>query len=108
MKNIVVLLFVLSSFSGIAQDFEYQFLFEGIGDNREYFNPYAYPQTILGTRGAVEIGVEKDGHRIRGGLSHLYEFGSSLDSNPLKLTLYYQFANQNTEFIFETLKYNSG
>lgn len=100
MKNLLVLLFVLTSFSGIAQDLEYRFLFEGIGDNREYFNPVAYPHTILGTRAAAEIGVEKNGHRLRGGLNYLYEFGSKLDFNPIKLTLYYQFANQNTEFLF--------
>lgn len=100
MKNLFVILLVLASLSGIAQKFEYQFLFEGIGDNREYFNPIAYPQTILGTRAAAEIGVEKDGHRIRGGLSQFYEFGSNIEFNPIKLTLYYQFENQNTEFLF--------
>ena len=100
MKKLLILTFILISFLGKAQNFEYQILFEGIGDNREYSPEYAMPQTILGSRGAFEIGVETDGHRVRGGLSYLYEFGSSIDFNQPKLTLYYQFDNDKTNFAF--------
>jgi hypothetical protein len=74
MKKTFVLLLVLAALAGKSQNFECRILFEGIGDNREYANSgKALSQTILGSRGAFEIGVEKDGHRIRGGLSHLSE-----------------------------------
>jgi len=100
MKKLLVVLFALISFLGKSQNFEYQVLFEGIGDNREYFNDLAYPQTILGTRAAFETGVKFDNHRIRGGLSYLFEFGSDIDAQKPKLTLYYQFKNENKEFLF--------
>lgn len=93
-------LLVFLSFLGFSQNFEYQILFEGIGDNREFFNPLAYPQTILGSRGAFEAGIEMDNHRIRGGLSHLFEFGSDIDFHQPKLTLYYQFEDQGKTFFF--------
>ncbi|MEN8117042.1 MAG: hypothetical protein ABFS16_08695 [Bacteroidota bacterium] len=99
-KTILFLLVIAASFLVKSQDFEYQVLFEGIGDNREYFNPIAYPQTILGTRGAFELGVTFDNHKLRGGLSQLFEFGSDIDFQKPKLTLYYQFTNQQKEFVF--------
>jgi len=100
MKRLFTLIFILASFSAISQEFEYQVLFEGIGDNREYFNPIAYPQTILGSRGAFEVGVNVDNHKIRGGLSHLLEFGSDLDAQKPKLTLYYQYSDDKKDFLF--------
>lgn len=100
MKKILVILPVLITFWANSQNFEYQVLFEGIGDNREYFNHIAYPQTILGARGAFEIGVKFENHRLRGGLSQLQEFGSDIDAQKPKLTLYYQFKNEQNEFLF--------
>jgi hypothetical protein len=100
MKRVIILFLLFSTFITKAQDFEYQVLFEGIGDNREYFSQVAMPQTILGTRGAFEIGVEMDGHRLRGGLSELFEFGSDINFHQPKLTMYYQFKNEQTEFLF--------
>ncbi len=100
MKKLLILSFIFASFLAQAQNFEYKVLFEGIGDNREFFSNKALPQTILGTRGTFEIGVDMDGHRLRGGLSHLFEFGSDIDDQKPKLTLYYQFNNEQTEFIF--------
>jgi hypothetical protein len=100
MKKLFVILLVLITFLGKSQKFEYQVLFEGIGDNREYFNEIAYPQTILGARGAFEVGVNFDNHRLRGGLSQLLEFGSDFDAQKPKLTLYYQFKDEQNEFLF--------
>lgn len=100
MKKLLPLLFLFCTILLNAQNFEYQVLFHGIGDNREYFNPLALPQTIIGTRGAFEIGVETNGHRLRGGLSELFEFGSDIDQQKPKLTLYYQFQSERKEFIF--------
>ncbi len=100
MRKIFFIAFILISFLAKSQNFEYKVLFEGIGDNREYFSMVAMPQTILGARGAFELGVEMDGHRLRGGLSYLYEFGAEIDYNPPKLTMYYQFESEKTEFLF--------
>ncbi len=100
MKKLIFVLITFVALAGNSQNFEYQVLFEGIGDNREYFNDSGYPQTILGARGAFETGVKFDNHRLRGGLSFLQEFGSDIDSQKPKLTLYYQFKNENNEFVF--------
>lgn len=101
MKKLLCIIFGVIPFLGIAQNFECQVLFEGIGDNREFSNSNkAMSQSILGSRGAFEIGLEKDGHRIRSGLSHLLEFGSDLDFHKPKLTLYYQFSDAKKDFLF--------
>jgi hypothetical protein len=100
MKSALFILFLLSSVIVNAQDFEYKVLFEGIGDNREFEAPYATPQTIMGARGAFELGVNIDNHRIRGGISHLLEFGSDMDAQKPKLTLYYQYLDEDKEFLF--------
>ena len=100
MKQVLVIIFICSTFISRAQEFKYQILFEGIGDNREFTQPYAYPQTIMGSRGAFEVGIDIDNHQLRGGLSHLLEFGSDLDAQKPKLTLYYQFQDDDKEFAF--------
>lgn len=100
MKRTLFIILLFSSFIARSQDFKYQVLFEGIGDNREFTNTYAMPQTILGARGAFELGVNIDDHKIRGGISHLLEFGSEIDDQKPKLTLYYQYTDTEKEFMF--------
>ncbi|WP_167619227.1 hypothetical protein [Maribellus sediminis] len=100
MKKGLIIIFLLTGLFTSAQDFEYQVLFEGIGDNREFTREYSMPQTILGTRGAFELGVAIDNHRLRGGLSHLFEFGSDVDARKPNLTLYYQYLDEEKEFLF--------
>ncbi len=100
MKNILLLLLCLVSMNTMAQKLEYSATFEGIGDNREYFSRKAKSQTILGARGAFEIGTSIDEHKIRGGLSELYEFGSEIDFHQPKLILYYQLDKEKTNFYF--------
>lgn len=106
MKKLVFILFLFASFFGKSQTFEYQVLFHGIGDNREYFNNYGYPQTILGARSAFEMGVKSDNHRVRGGLSHFNEFGSDMVSQLPLITLYYQFKSNRKEFLFGSFPRN--
>jgi hypothetical protein len=100
MKKLLYVLCALMSMNAVAQDFEYQVLFEGIGDNREYFSGKANSQTILGTRGAFEVGLNMDSHRIRAGLSHMHEFGSEINYHMPKLTLYYNYSDEQKEFLF--------
>ncbi len=100
MKKLLYLLFSLMPVCISAQNFEYRVMFEGIGDNREFFSGKAMSQTILGSRGAFEVGLAIDNHRIGTGLSHLLEFGSELDYHMPKLTLYYNFSDEQKEFLF--------
>lgn len=100
MKKALFLFLVFLSVCANAQEFKYQILFEGIGDNREFTHQYAMPQTILGSRGAFELGVSIDNHHLRGGLSQLLEFGSDIDAQKPKLTLYYQYFDTQKEFVF--------
>ena len=83
-----------------AQNFDSLINFEGIGDNREFFSGQAMSQTILGSRGAFEIGLEIDNHKIRTGLNHMLEFGSDIDYHKPKLTLYYQYSDKIKQFKF--------
>ena len=108
MKKLLYFLLVMIPIFGISQNFEYQVLFEGIGDNREYFSGKAHSQTILGSRGAFEVGFETDNHRIRGGLSHLLEFGSDLNYHVPKLTLYYEYSNEKKDFLFGSFPRRAG
>ena len=100
MKNYLFIALIFISTLSTAQKFEYSTIFEGIGDNREYFSEKAKPQTILGARGAFEIGTSIDGHKLRAGISELYEFGSHIDFHKPKLILYYQNKKEKTNFLF--------
>jgi hypothetical protein len=99
-KIIFYFLFVVLPVWGTAQNFQYSVLFEGIGDNREFFSGKAKSQTILGSRGGVEAGISHGHHYMRGGLSQLLEFGSDIDYHTPRLTLYYLFSNEKKDFLF--------
>jgi hypothetical protein len=102
-KLILKLLICAFSFfplAGVTQNFGYQVLFEGIGDNREFFSGKANSQTILGSRGAFELGLSHGQHKIMGGLSQLHEFGSDIDYHKPRLTLYYEFSDDKKDFLF--------
>lgn len=102
MRLIITSLFVLVVAAATAQQLEYQVQFHGIGDNREFAqSKKAYSQTILGERTSVEIGTTLDEkHRLRIGLSHLFEFGSALDERKPNLTAYYRYADEKNTFYF--------
>jgi hypothetical protein len=96
-------LFIWLVFMALAarpQKPEFRILFEGIGDNREFSGGKSLSQTILGTRGAFEAGTTIDGHRLRAGLSRLFEFGSPPDYHKAELILYYQFEDKAKTFHF--------
>ena len=100
MQRLITCFLILLPLAGISQDIEYQISFEGIGDNREFFNELAMPQTILGSRGAFEAGINLENHRIRAGLNQLLEFGSDIDFHKPNLTLYYQYSDPGKIFKF--------
>lgn len=100
--RLTIILMLLVSMHSLAQKLEYSVLMHGIGDNREFGKSMkAKSQTILGERVSFEIGTTIDEqHQFRAGLSHLFEFGSDLDFNKPKLTAYYHFLDEKTEFYF--------
>lgn len=99
-KLFLSIVFATFSLTALPQKPEFRVLFEGIGDNREFSSGKSLSQTILGTRGAFEIGLNADGHRLRAGLSHLFEFGSVVDSYKPNIILYYQFEDKVKSFHF--------
>ncbi len=100
MKKAFLLLFCLVSLAAWSQKPEFSLLFEGIGDNREFSSKRNISQTILGARGAFELGTNIDQHRFRFGISHLFEFGSTIDGQKPLLILYYHLEKPNTSFHF--------
>lgn len=94
-------IFFISSITLKAQKLEYDFTFQGIGDNREYKPEYGFSQTIIGERTSFELGTTiEDIHQIRIGLSHFYEFGAPANYNKPQITAYYRFKEKNTQFYF--------
>lgn len=100
MRKLFNILLIFLPLFGAAQQFEYQVMFEGIGDNREYASEKAMSQTILGSRGAFEVGIKTDNNRIRVGLNHLLEFGSDIDFHKPRLTMYYEYTDSRKSFLF--------
>ncbi len=100
MRKLSNILLIFLPLFGAAQQFEYQVMFEGIGDNREYASEKAMSQTILGSRGAFEVGIKTDNNRIRVGLNHLLEFGSDIDFHKPRLTMYYEYTDSRKSFLF--------
>jgi hypothetical protein len=100
MKNlsIILVLMLLIPLYGWSQKTSFTILFEGIGDNREFSSGRSFSQTILGTRGSFEAGVTQDGHNLRAGVTHMFEFGS-VPEKPAMI-LYYQYEDPEKTFHF--------
>jgi len=75
--------------------------FNQVLDNREYFNDFINPQTILGASTNVLFGAEvAQGHSLYGGFYYLYEYGHFIDGHKPQLNLFYQFNSDKYEFYF--------
>lgn len=86
----LVTIFIFFIQSSNAQEFKWNIGFDGIADNREYFNTLTTPQTILAARIRGEMGFDLENyHQIRGGLNYIYEFGSSDSLLRPYITMYY-------------------
>lgn len=98
-KKFVLLLFI--AFFGLknqAQEILWNAGFNGFLDNREYFNPYAIPQTIFGARTFASVGLKVDNqNEFHTGVDFLYEFGSSADISNLQPILYYKYQTDNNQ-----------
>lgn len=99
----IVAIFIFFIKSNQAQELKWNIGFDGIADNREYFNTLTTPQTILGARLRGELGFDFDNyHQIRGGLNYLYEFGA-IDTLLLPdITMYYHAEKEPFNFYMGT------
>ncbi len=67
-------------------------------DNREYFNEYAIPQSILGVSAFGDVGFKIDErNEFYGGANILHEFGANPDSISLSPILYFHHKGVNKE-----------
>jgi hypothetical protein len=80
-----------------AQELFWKAGFNGFFDNREYYNPYAQPQSIFGARTFVEGGIKLDNNNEFGaGVDFMYEFGSAASIKNLDPILYYHYSSEQT------------
>ncbi len=67
-------------------------------DNREYFNNYVQPQSMLGVHGFLSAGVQVDAqNKFLGGFNYMYEFGSEADIENISPTLYFEHISKHTQ-----------
>ena len=91
-----IILFCVN-FAGFSQTFIGKTSYEFIGDNREYFNSYGFPQTILASRASQEFGLQIDSsQKIMFGGSYMIGHGANQFEQKPILTTYYEY-NQNRE-----------
>lgn len=79
----------------------FDFVFDQIFDNREYFSDYAFAQTIFGSRIDVQASFKIDSmHRVATGINYMYEHGSSILAIKPTVDLYYQYSGKNLDMSF--------
>lgn len=93
------LLLFTSFYYSFSQTILWKTGYDFIGDNREFTTYYGYPETILGSRLSLGIGLELDSNQsvIAGG-SYLIEHGEKMFAHEPVLTLYYQYKNKFLDF----------
>ncbi|MDR1761376.1 MAG: hypothetical protein LBR55_02890 [Bacteroidales bacterium] len=95
----ILIISMLCFQSSFAQTFEWNAQFEVIADNREYFNPYGFSQTLIGTRLKPEIGFAfDDNQRVMVGASYFLLVGDSAFSQPVIPVAYYNFHYSDFDF----------
>ncbi len=100
MKLISLLLLSLMSLTNFAQStVSWNLVFNGITDNREFFNVYTMPGTIAGARitPSFLVSFEKN-HTLNFGGSYMYEFGSEPNALPLLPLLNYAYSDSTFDF----------
>lgn len=105
-KRFCVAFFILSLFNIVVkaqfkEKTELFVEFTQILDNREYFNSFIRPQTILGASSNLIFKAEVDqGHSLNAGFYYLYEYGHRMDAHRPKLNLFYEYQSSGYEFYF--------
>jgi hypothetical protein len=93
LKKLVLLVFFTGFYTAVlSQEFMWKGQYEFITDNREFYSPYGFAQTIMGARAAFEGGFKIDSlERIMFGGSYLYVFGAPVFEKSFVPTLYYAY-----------------
>lgn len=86
---------------GMAQSPKFYLGLDGVFDNREYFTPYGYHQTIFGSRinPGVSFGFDSV-HSVNVGISYLHEFGGELFGVLPQLDLSYTYKKDGVQLRF--------
>jgi hypothetical protein len=96
---IILIVSILCFQYSFAQTFEWNTQFDVIADNREYFSPYGFSQTLIGTRVKPEIGFAFDSkQRVMIGASYFLLVGDSAFSQPIIPVAYYNYHNKGFDF----------
>lgn len=67
-------------------------------DNREYFNEYVQPQSMLGVHGFMSGGIQVDEHnKFLGGFNYMYELGSDDDIEDISPILYFEHKSKHAQ-----------
>ncbi len=100
-KIFVAYIFTILFASTHGQLKEYNFTFDQIFDNREYFSDYAFPQTIFGARLDAEAVFHLDStHGFAIGINYMFENGGDILGITPSVDLYYQFQGKNLKMNF--------
>ncbi|MFO7869172.1 MAG: hypothetical protein R6U95_07735 [Bacteroidales bacterium] len=98
-KHILIFIFVSLSVSVFSQQFEWNGKYEFIADNREYFSPYGFPQTILQSRMSGEAGIRLDSNQVcMGGVSYTIKHGENHFKEMPILLAYYRYSHNALTF----------
>lgn len=98
MRFLNILFLSILFVSAHSQYVGWEYRINTIADNREYFNDYAYPQTILGVRNGGTLKAVVDSfHSINIGGSYLIEYGHDIDAHKFDPDLYYKYSKKSVE-----------
>jgi hypothetical protein len=93
-KGLSIMFTLLTFFQfqdAINQDIIWHLGIHNFFDNREYFNNYVQPQSMLGTRVFGDIGLSLDkNNQFCTGANILYEYGSSFHSKNISPVIYFK------------------
>ena len=85
----------------MAQSPKFYLGFDQIFDNREYFTPYGYHQTIFGARINPGLSFGFDSlHSVNVGINYMYEFGGEFLGVKPQLDLYYSYQTDQLQLRF--------
>ncbi|HOS84328.1 MAG TPA: hypothetical protein PK199_05370 [Bacteroidales bacterium] len=96
----VLLLSLITNITGVCQSIISNTGYEFIGDNREYFSPYGFAQTILASRISQELTfcVDSSHNSFAIGGSYMFIHGAKQFANIPDLQAYYTYQRNKTTF----------
>lgn len=97
---LLIVLTTLTRFAGFAQTVTSKTGYECIGDNREYFSPYGFPQTILASRISqdIEFNLDSSCNFMTIGGSYLLIHGANQFHQSPIINAYYSYTHRKTSF----------